>query len=80
MSDTPLSDNDELLRSVHTKVCRIETWLTGGEEPSRGIIVRLDRVEQSSKIVSKLLWGLIGGILTPGGIGAIIYYLVSEVK
>jgi len=39
---------DELTR-MGTRLARIERHVTGDSEPSRGIVVRLDRVEQQGE-------------------------------
>lgn len=35
-------------------------WKTGGDSPHKGMDVRVDRLEQSSKTVSMVAWGALG--------------------
>jgi hypothetical protein len=41
-------------RSLHSKIDRLDVHITGGSEPSRGLNVRVDRLEQSE--VRKNWW------------------------
>lgn len=34
-------------------------WKTGGEEPHRGVDIRMDRLEQSAKVQSRITWGTV---------------------
>ena len=34
-------------------------WKNGGDEPNRGVDVRMDRLEQSAKIQSRVTWGTV---------------------
>ncbi len=47
-------------------------------DPSKGLIVRIDRIEQSAANVRKFLWVVVGALVTPSSIGGIIWYLVSQ--
>lgn len=64
----------EKIEAIADDVAEIRRLLTGGHEPSNGIIVRLDRLEQTEKrrswathtalagvigLVIKLAWGFI---------------------
>lgn len=41
-------ENQDWRRRIEEKLDEICLWLTGGGNPHRGIIVRLDRLEQSN--------------------------------
>jgi hypothetical protein len=50
----------------------------GNGNPSKGLVVRIDRLEQSVGIVRKMFWVSVGAVLTPASIGGLIYYLLSQ--
>jgi hypothetical protein len=48
----------------------IRDVLLGGNSPEKGMYVRFDRLEQSHKRSAKLIWLLVGIVIT--GLGAVI--------
>ena len=62
-----------ILKNIAEDVREIKVWITGGDDPEKGLIVRTDRLERSQKNVSKVFWIAVGGFLTPGVIGAGLY-------
>ncbi len=47
-------------------------------DPSKGLIIRIDRIEQSAANLRKFVWVVVGAIVTPTSIGSIIWYLLSQ--
>jgi hypothetical protein len=47
---------------LHTKLDRMDEAIRGNGKP--GIQVRLDRLEQDAKRQSKLIWLMLGGLVT----------------
>jgi hypothetical protein len=58
MSQQPLLD------AIYAKVCKLEHLLTGNGTPERGIIVRVDRLEQTTKFGWKLFWLVLGTFMS----------------
>ncbi len=52
----------------------------GNGDPAKGLVVRIDRLEQSAAVVRKVFWIIVGGLVTPASIGALIIYLISQHK
>lgn len=69
------ADDPSMLQVIHDKVCRIDDLLTGGNEPSKGVIVRLDRAEQTLSTWRKVGWFFLGVVLAPEIIIAAFYFL-----
>lgn len=65
-----------LLQNVYDKVCRLEEILTGDGEPSKGMVVRVDRLEQTVATIRKIFWLIIGGLST--SVGTVLYYLFTR--
>lgn len=45
------------LHDQNEAVSTLLRWKNGGDEPHRGVDVRMDRLEQSAKIQSRVTWG-----------------------
>lgn len=37
-------------------------WKTGGDEPEKGVDIRMDRLERASDTSSRVAWGAAGGL------------------
>lgn len=48
---------------VAEQVSLLNKLLTGGDEPARGMIVRIDRVEQTQERQRKVIWAVVGAVL-----------------
>lgn len=59
-------------------VRELKEIVCGNGDPQKGLVLRLDRLEQSAAIVRKAFWIVIGALVTPASIGAFIWYLVSQ--
>lgn len=66
------------LKLIHEKLDRIaekadltHDLLTGGKEPSRGIIVRLDRAERTVATFKKVVWACVSAVIT--GLGGLLF-------
>jgi len=55
--------------TIGERLQRIESLLTGNGLPERGIIVRLDRVEQSLAALKWMVRVVLGGMLAAAGGG-----------
>lgn len=63
-----------LLETIAEDVREVKVLLTGPPDaPEKGLIVRTDRLEQSHKVAARIFWIAVGGVLTPGFIGAGLY-------
>lgn len=51
------------ITEVENKFNDLLDHLTGGKDPSKGMIVRLDRVEQRAAVNVKLIWTIIGAAI-----------------
>ena len=51
------------IEAVHKDVTSIKKLLNGNGTPERGIVVRLDRVEQTSKNIKRGLWAISAGVV-----------------
>ncbi|MCG8521904.1 MAG: hypothetical protein MI744_06835 [Pseudomonadales bacterium] len=58
------SNEQEHLRVIDQKLDRLDEAIRGNGK--LGIILRLDRLEQNAKRQSKLIWLLIGAMMTAG--------------
>lgn len=47
------------LHDQNEAVSNLLRWKNGGDEPHRGVDVRMDRLEQSAKIQSRVTWGTV---------------------
>ena len=47
------------LHDQNEAVSTVLRWKNGGDEPNRGVDVRMDRLEQSAKIQSRVTWGTV---------------------
>lgn len=55
------------LQAALDRIARLEARMNGtADEPERGVIVRLDRVEQWKATAAKVIWMLVGCALTLG--------------
>jgi len=61
--------------AIHAKLDRLDEAIRGapanGSRP--GILVRIDRLEQSAKRQAKLLWLIIGAVISAAATGAVIW-------
>jgi hypothetical protein len=73
-------NNADLLREIYKDVTEIKEILTGGSEPSKGLIVKHDRVEQTVGVIVKTFWVFVTIVATPGAIGAVLYHFISQGK
>ena len=49
---------------LFAKIDKLDEAIRGNGKP--GILIRLDRLEQSAKTQSKLIWLIIGAVITAG--------------
>ena len=49
---------------LFAKIDKLDESIRGNGKP--GILIRLDRLEQSAKTQSKLIWLIIGAVITAG--------------
>lgn len=66
------------LDSLQDSLDTLTQIMTGNGDPSKGLIVRVDRLEQSANIARKVFWILFGALITPASIGGFIWYLLSN--
>jgi hypothetical protein len=61
--------------SLHEKLDRLDEAIRGtpGNGTRPGILVRLDRLEQDAKRQSKLIWLIIGAVVTASASGAVVF-------
>ena len=62
-SDT--QSNDPIQRqfeAIHEKLDRLDVAIRGNGKP--GILIRLDRLEQDAKRQSRLIWLIVGAVVT----------------
>jgi hypothetical protein len=61
--------------SLHEKLDRLDEAIRGtpGNGSRPGILVRLDRLEQDAKRQSKLIWLIIGAVVTALASGAVVF-------
>ncbi len=57
------NDKRESLHAMARDIREIRRLLDGADDPSRGLIVRVDRVEQNARSNSKLMWCVIGAVV-----------------
>ena len=50
------------LESIHRKLDRLDEAIRGNGKP--GILIRLDRLEQDAKRQAKLIWLIVGAVIT----------------
>jgi hypothetical protein len=62
------------LEAIDDSLQVMSKLLSGNGDPSKGLCVRVDRLEQSYKFSGKLFYGLIGVVLAPEIILAVIWY------
>jgi hypothetical protein len=65
----------EKLEELCEKIDRLDQQVTGGDEPGRGLIIRLDRLEQARASTDKWI-AIIAAAAATGfvsGIGAIVW-------
>lgn len=87
MSDegTPIRHNDgftaedrEMIRGAAAKMDTVYKLVTGESEPERGIVVRLDRLEQSHAQAGWWFKTAVGGVV--GSLGLALYNLLHHGK
>jgi len=65
---------------TQTEVRQLKKIVCGNGDPSTGVVVRLDRLEQSAGAARKICWIVVGALVTPASIGGIIWYLLAQSK
>ena len=65
----------EQFESLHEKLDRLDEAIRGtpGNGTRPGILVRLDRLEQAAKRQSKLIWLILGAVVTASASGAVAF-------
>lgn len=63
MSDDIQRAVREAMEPLRKEVEKLNSILTGDDQPERGIIVRFDRVEQQAKSAQKAAWIAIGVLI-----------------
>ena len=53
-----MSDENNQLDRIEQDVRAMHTLLTGNGTPSKGLIVRVDRIEQKAACMSRALWAV----------------------
>ena len=60
----------EIMREVqgptNDKVCEMHKIITGGGEPSKGLTVRVDRLEQARKRGARFQWTIVAATIGAG--------------
>ncbi len=57
--------------AVHRKLDRLDEAVRGNGKP--GILIRLDRLEQDAKRQSKLIWLILGAVVTASASGLVAW-------
>jgi len=72
---TQFEHGKEQFESLHEKLDRLDEAIRGtpGNGSRPGILVRLDRLEQDAKRQSKLIWLIIGAVVTASASGAVAF-------
>lgn len=55
---------EEKIDNLTEKVSLLNKLLTGNGDPEKGVIVRLDRVEQTQGRQRKFIWAIVGAVIT----------------
>ena len=63
-----------MLKQTHDLVKKLDVFITGDDEPEKGVNFRLSHIERMYGIWSRVFWVVVGGILTPGTLVAILVY------
>jgi len=69
MSHSGLTDYErDQFEAIHAKLDRLDEAIRGtpGNGSKPGILVRIDRLEQNAHRQSRLLWLIVGAIITAG--------------
>lgn len=61
-------------------VAELTAIVCGSGDPSKGLVVRIDRIEQSAGLARKIFWVVVGALVTPASLGAFLWYLVAQHK
>lgn len=64
----------EEFAGLHTKLDKLDASIRGNGKP--GIQIRLDRLEQDAKRQGRLVWLLLGAVVT-GGVSLLVRWAVS---
>jgi hypothetical protein len=71
------------LREIHNDLKRnnevvthLMNWKTGGDDPEKGMVVRMDRIERSARGVSKVAWAAATGMA--GIIGTWVWHQLTS--
>lgn len=54
--------NHRQFEAIHEKLDRLDVAIRGNGKP--GILIRLDRLEQDAKRQSRLIWLIVGAVIT----------------
>jgi len=75
MSDGEHSEHDEHghgpLAEIHRKLDRLDEAIRGNGKP--GILIRLDRLEQAAQRHAKLIWLIVGALVTAAASGLVAW-------
>lgn len=55
---------EEKIDHLTEKVGLLNILLTGNGDPEKGVVVRLDRVEQTQARQRKFIWAIVGAVIT----------------
>lgn len=66
---------DDVLSQISGKVDHIEALLTGGDEPEKGLLMKVDRLAQRYELWARFAWLLLGGI--PTVVAAVVAYMLK---
>jgi len=62
VSETTIDSTQKQLEAINRKLDRLDEAIRGNGKP--GILIRLDRLEQDAKRQSKLIWLIVGAMVT----------------
>ncbi len=61
----------EHFESIHGKLDRLDEAIRGNGRP--GILIRLDRLEQDARRQGRLIWLIVGAVVTALASGMVVY-------
>lgn len=67
---------NESIQALHAEISQANVILTGNGTPEKGLVVRVDRVEQEHKIQSRWFWVVVPSAIT-GLASAVWHYFKS---
>lgn len=65
---------EQHIKAIHVKIDRLDESIRGNGKP--GILLRVDRLEQAARHQSKLLWMIIGAMITSIS-GALVAWILG---